>query len=112
MNDLTTSHQEYFINKLSDPEEAAAYLNAMVEEVAEDNLSDAQTLILTALKNIIQAQGGMQALAEKTGLNRQGLYKILSANGNPRFTSLLDILEFAGISIEFRPKKTQSKKQA
>ena len=110
MNKLSASHEEYFIKKLSDPKEAAAYLNAMLEEIAEDDIEEAQNLILIALKNIVQAQGGVQMLAEKTGLNRQGLYKILSAKGNPRFTSLLDILEFVGITIEFQPKKVAKKK--
>jgi hypothetical protein len=37
-----------------------------------------------ALRTVVDAVGGMAALADKTGLSRETLYRTLSERGNPR----------------------------
>jgi probable addiction module antidote protein len=72
----SVSYQDYLINSLKDPEEAAGYLNAALEG------GDINVFLL-ALQNVIQAQGGISALATKTKKSRTSLYKSLSENGKP-----------------------------
>ncbi len=60
----TTSYQEDLIEALKDSREAAAYLNAAMEEGDRE-------LFLLALRNVAEAHGGMAAVAEKTKLNRR-----------------------------------------
>lgn len=90
----TVSHHEWLIKRLADPVEAAAYLNAC----AEDN--DIKFL-LKALRNVVEAQGGIGALAKKTKLSRTALYKTLSTSGNPAIGTLDAILAVYGIRIGF-----------
>ena len=45
-----------------------------------------------ALRTVAEAMGGMTALAARTGLNRETLYRTLSEKGNPRLDTLTAIL--------------------
>lgn len=42
---------------------------------------------------------GMAAIARKTGLGRQSLYKALSEDGNPEFSTVVKVLGALGIKI-------------
>jgi probable addiction module antidote protein len=42
---------------------------------------------------------GMAMIAEQTGLAREALYKSLSADGNPRLTTLLSVLKAMGLRL-------------
>ena len=86
------AYQEYLIERLRDPREAKEYLNAALEE--ED-----PELFLLALRNVAEAQGGIAKLAEKTKLNRESLYKMLSERGNPEFRSLDALLHALGFRL-------------
>lgn len=90
----TVSHHEWLIKSLADPVEAAAYLNS----VAEDGEIK---FLLKALRNVVEAQGGVGELAKKTKLSRTTLYKTLSASGNPVVGTLDAILAVYGIRIGF-----------
>ena len=64
----TVSHHDYLMKHLTNPAEAAAYLNAIAED------GDIKFL-LKALRNVVEAQGGVGVLAKKTKLSRTTLYK-------------------------------------
>lgn len=55
--------------------------------------------ILQALRNVAEARGGIARIAEKTGLNREALYRTLSKRGNPQLKSLAAILEATGLRL-------------
>ena len=74
-------YHQVLIEALKDPEEAEAYLQVALEDYKEDQNLEA---FLQALKELAEAQGGTGELAKKTDLNRQNLYRILSAAGNPK----------------------------
>jgi len=86
------SYHEDLIESLQNPREAEAYLNAALEE--ED-----PELFLLALRNVAEAQGGVAKLAEKTKLNRESLYKMLSERGNPELRSLDALLHALGFRL-------------
>jgi len=79
------NYQYYLISSLADPDEAAGYLNAAL---SGGNIK----VFLLALQNVIQAQGGMAALAEKTHKSRTSLYKSLSFRGNPYLKNISEVL--------------------
>jgi probable addiction module antidote protein len=85
---------------LAAPAEAAAYLNS----VAEDGEIK---FLLKALRNVVEAQGGVGVLAKKTKLSRTTLYKTLSSTGNPEVRTLGAILAVYGIRIGFYPLSTR-----
>ena len=80
--------------RLLDLEEAGAYLTACYE--------DSHEVFLLGLRQVVDAHGGISALADTTNLNRENLYRILSENGNPQISSLGLILEGLGIGLEFK----------
>ena len=86
------SYQADLIESLRESREAAEYLNAALEE------NDPE-LFLLALRNVAEAQGGMAQLADKTKLNRESLYKMLSERGNPELRSLEALLHALGLRL-------------
>ena len=89
---LTVSHRERLIEELrADPALAAEYLNAAFED--ED-----PRVYLAALRTLAEAQG-MAKLANAAGVPRESLYRALSWNGNPRFSTLHAILKAAGFKM-------------
>ena len=83
---------EYKNNLLKNHVEAASYLNAAL---AEYTLDSNRALLMIALKDIINAQGGVSQVAKIAQISRQHVYKMLSNNGNPtldKFGSLLSVL--------------------
>ena len=87
------SYQKSLIAALADPLEAAAYLNAALEEADKE-------LFLLALRNVAEARlGGMSKLAAASGLNRESLYRMLSGRGNPELKSLDRLLHALGLKI-------------
>ena len=54
---------------------------------------------MAALRLITEAGGGISKMAETTGLNREALYRTLSRRGNPQLSSLLPILQAAGLKM-------------
>ena len=86
------SYQDSLIERLRDPEEAAAYLDAALEE------GDRPAFLL-AIRNVIDARGGMTHMARQTGLNRENLYRVLSEQGNPEINSLEKLLKGLGLRL-------------
>ncbi len=99
MSKATTSYSEGLMKDLADPEEAAAYLNAALEE-------GSQEIFLMALRDIADAKG-MARLSKKSKLNRVSLYRMLSGKGNPQLSSLATILKNIGLrlAVEVREPK-------
>lgn len=67
---------------------------------------DEPELFLRALGGVAKAKG-MTSLSDSTGLNREGLYDTLSEKGNPRFDSLLKILDAMGLRLTVEKKLEQ-----
>jgi probable addiction module antidote protein len=86
------AYQPNLIEDLKDPREAEEYLNAALEE-------DDPELFLLALRNVAEAQGGVAQLADKTKLNRESLYRMLSERGNPEFRNLDAVLHGLGFRL-------------
>lgn len=96
------NYQIKLVDSLRDPEEAAAYLSAALEEIDKE-------LFLLALRNVADAQGGLSKLAEATGLNRENLYRMLSDKGNPEFYSLVTLLDALGFQLTVELRQVVSK---
>ena len=92
----SNKYKEHLLKRLRNPKEAAAYLNAALED--ED-----PCVFLVALKDIAEANGGLSKLAQETDLNRESLYRTLSPKGNPRLQSLMAILQACHLDISIRP---------
>jgi probable addiction module antidote protein len=78
---------------LRTPEEMAAYLDAWLEEAPDDAAG-----IAKALGNIARAKG-MTQVAKDAGLSRESLYRALSADGNPSFSTVLKVARALGVKL-------------
>ena len=85
-------YQVSLIEGLQDPREAAAYLDAALED-------GDRAVFLLAIRNVIEALGGMTKIANRTGLNRENLYRVLSEQGNPELKSLEKLLKALGLRL-------------
>ena len=80
------------LKRLADPAYAAEYLAQVLAE------KDSAAFLL-ALKDVVEAGGGMGELAGRVGLKRPSLYKILSKKGNPTLETLQEILKPLGLRV-------------
>ena len=96
-------YEDSLVEALKDPVEAAAYLNAYLEDTDEP---DEQGFLL-ALKDVAKAYG-MSNIAESSNLGRESLYKSLSADGNPKLTTLVALLSSMGLHLSVNPKDKES----
>ena len=89
------SHDEAIVKELrADPEFAAVYLKAAIEE-AEDE----PRVLLIALRRIAEARGGLAKVAKAAGIERESLYRALSQRGNPRLSTLVAVTKAMGLKL-------------
>ena len=90
------SYEDWLIEQLKNPAEAAAYLETVIEE-------GDQAAIMLALRQVAQAQGGVAHVARKAKLTREATYKMLSKSGNPELRSLTAVLAATGLRLAVKP---------
>ncbi len=93
-------YHKHLIQALRDPAEAAEYLNAALHE-------GDSALLLVALRNVAEAQGGMSKLSQRARLNRANLYQMLSREGNPRLQTLENVLKIFGLRLKIVPDSSR-----
>jgi probable addiction module antidote protein len=74
-------------------EDARFHLEAAMDEDPGDG-----SLVRAVLSAIARSQS-MSTLARDTGLNRSNLYKALSENGNPSFTTVLKVIRALNLRL-------------
>ena len=89
---LDESEEEYY---RSHPDEIDGYLTTAFEEYAKDGCTAA---LLAQLRMIARVKG-ISALAQETGITRNGIQKALSENGNPKFESINAIMHAMGYRL-------------
>ncbi len=91
---------------LKTEEDMALYLDAMIEESNGD-----PRMIAVALGDIAKARG-MTQIAKDTGLARENLYKALSADGNPEFSTVMKVITALGIKLRATSSATVKPRRA
>jgi probable addiction module antidote protein len=89
-------YHDYLIESLKDPSEAAGYLNAALNDGDIEGF-------LKALRDVVEAYGGMTKLAEKSSKGRNSLYKSISGTGNPYLRNTNEILHALGFHLSITP---------
>ena len=77
-------YDEHLFKSLKDPLEAAAYLNAALEE-------NDPAVFLMAYYNVARAHG-IKKIADQAKVHRVSLNKMLSKRGNPEWKSIVRVL--------------------
>lgn len=92
-----TDYEAFLCEQLQDPAFVAEYLSSVLRD--EEPGSD--KVFLVALRNVAEVYG-MSKLALETGLNRENLYRMLSAEGNPTWSSVMKLLRSLGLNFSTR----------
>src|SRR6185369_16078532 len=96
----TRDYEEYLLKQLKDPEFAALYLNAALEDTDEGN----KERFLMALGYVAKAHG-MTRIAKETKLAREAMYRTLSKKGNPEFGTFLALIRAIGLRLTLEVKQ-------
>lgn len=72
-------------------EDVASYLEIALEESADDPSAVPRAL------GVIARSGNMSELARRVGMSRDGLYKALSDQGNPTWSTVLKVTNALGL---------------
>jgi probable addiction module antidote protein len=91
----TSNYRDCLMRDPLDPAEAASYLNATIDDPEEETL-------LLALRDAAEAHQ-LARVANNAGIARESIYRALSATGNPRHTTLRNIVRVLGLRLHFEP---------
>ncbi len=68
-------------------------------DLLTDALDSGDATYITNALGIIARARGMTQVARDAGVTREGLYKALSGDGDPRLTTLLGVMKALGIKL-------------
>ncbi len=80
---------------LNTVEDVAGYLEAIIDESEDDS-----TAIARALGAVARSRNFSQ-IARQAGMSREGLYKALSADGNPSLATVIKVSRALGLRMHF-----------
>lgn len=81
---------------LDNLDDVTGYLQIALEESTEDPAAVPRAL------GAIARSGNMSELARRVGMSRDGLYKALSDQGNPTWSTVLKVCEALGLKLSFQ----------
>lgn len=86
------------------PFDAAKYLDTPESqaELITDALESGDAKYLAHALGVVARAKGMTEIAKKSGITREGLYKALSADGDPKLTTFLGVIKSLGLHISVR----------
>lgn len=79
---------------LDTPEAIVAYLEAALE--------DEDAAMLTHALGVVARAKGMTKIADDAGVTREALYKALSADGDPKLSTLFGVLKALGLRLDIK----------
>ena len=89
------SYNDSLNKSLTDPAEAAAYLDAVME------LGDPAGMLL-ALRQVVKAHG-MAEVTRRADMGDKSLFKALNENGNPTLDTVNKVLQAVGLRLSVEP---------
>ena len=98
-------YRDELLKAIKDPDEAAHYLNACLQD-------ENPKVFLMALRDVAEAHGGMRKLSQRAELNRESLYRMLSGRGNPSLGSLVSVLQELGLHLRVQPRRRTPRRAA
>ena len=89
LQNCTTPFKDYLLKDLAEPEFAKGYLEAALQDFDKDGNIE---LLLLCMKDIVEAQGGIDTLAAWTNLSPTNLIYLLNTKHPQQLDKVLDIL--------------------
>ncbi len=79
------------VDHLKAKEDVAAYLEVVFE--------DGDSVLINHALGLVARAEGMTEVAKQAGLTRSSLYKALSGNGSPEFSTVLKVVQVLGLKM-------------
>ena len=103
------NYHDYLMEELSDLEEAISYLEVVLEEYEKDGDTFG---FLIGLRNVSEAQGGLNEFTRRADTDPQHLFKVMSSNDKQDLDTLEAVLNDLGdllldVKIENEPLNVQ-----
>lgn len=92
--------REYLIEVLADRDEAIGHIQAILEDY---QIFGNPAVVRDSLHTVVEAQGGVSELAKQTGMDPQGLSKMLSNEDTPLIDALGIVLKTLGYQLSIKP---------
>ena len=89
LQQCTIPFSDYLLKDLAQPEFARGYLEAALQDFDKDGNIE---ILLLAMKDIAEAQGGIEELVRWANLSPQTLTYLLNTETPPQLDKVLDIL--------------------
>ena len=89
LQQYTTPFKDYLLKDLAQPEFAKGYLEAALQDFDKDGNIE---ILLRPMKDIAEAQDGIEELVRWTNLSPQALTYLLNTEQPPQLDKVLDIL--------------------
>lgn len=103
INPIGSDFDEHLESDLRDPEIAAYFINAAVEE-------HDPSYFKVALGKVVRIHG-VTEISKMAKLNRESIYKMLGPDSNPGFENIIEILDACGLEIAVQPKGLIAEKE-
>jgi probable addiction module antidote protein len=94
------TYKESLIERLKDTEYASIYLKACLEESFE---AKDMGIFQLAVRDVVEASGGMTKISSKMEVSRESFYRSLSQKGKARFSTLINAIKACGVELDFYP---------
>lgn len=78
-------------------ESAKTFTEIALEEYQKDGDEKA---FLSALAIAVKVHGGFSKISKETGINREHLYRALSKKGDPRFSTVINVIHSLGLDLK------------
>ncbi len=95
---------EVLMEDLADPAEAISYLDVSLEEYQMDGDIP---FFYKGIRNVVEAQGGVAAIAKRAAMSPETLSKILSSEEAPHLDTFATILKALGCRLSIEPLKAE-----
>lgn len=91
--------------------DAARYLDTPESQadLIDDALESGNANYLAHAIGIVARAKGMSEVAKEAGVTREGLYKALSADGDPKLSTFLGVIRSLGLQLSVRPAEKPGK---
>ncbi|MBP1861179.1 addiction module antidote protein [Rhizobium herbae] len=87
------------------PFDAAQYVDTAESqaELLGDAFETGDATYITAALGVVARARGMTQVAKDAGVTREALYKALSAEGDPKLSTLLGVVKALGVNLTVTP---------
>ena len=89
------------------PFDPAKYLDddGAIAEYLTDALETGDPAFVSDALGVVARARGMSDVARTTGMSRESLYRALSADGNPKFETVLRVMHALGLQFSVNPAR-------